>query len=32
MLSGGTSKGAGDFTYKLIGELGAPGILAHGVP
>ena len=31
MLSGGTSKGAGDFTYKLIGELGAPGILAHGV-
>lgn len=31
ILSGGTSKGAGDLTYRLIGELGAPGIIAHGV-
>jgi putative molybdopterin biosynthesis protein len=31
VLSGGTSKGAGDLTYRLIGELGAPGIIAHGV-
>lgn len=31
ILSGGTSKGAGDITYKLISGLGAPGIVAHGV-
>ena len=31
ILSGGTSKGAGDLTYKLIAGLGAPGIVAHGV-
>jgi putative molybdopterin biosynthesis protein len=31
LLSGGTSKGAGDFTYALVGELGEPGIVAHGV-
>lgn len=31
ILSGGTSKGAGDLTYRLIDELGAPGILVHGV-
>lgn len=31
VLSGGTSKGAGDFTARLVGELGAPGILVHGV-
>jgi putative molybdopterin biosynthesis protein len=31
ILSGGTSKGAGDLTYRLINDLGAPGILAHGV-
>ncbi|MDB5558923.1 MAG: Molybdopterin biosynthesis protein MoeA Periplasmic molybdatebinding domain [Enterovirga sp.] len=31
VLSGGTSKGAGDLTYRLIGELGEPGIVAHGV-
>lgn len=30
-LSGGTSKGAGDLTYRLVGRLGAPGIIAHGV-
>jgi putative molybdopterin biosynthesis protein len=31
ILSGGTSKGAGDLTHRLIARLGAPGILAHGV-
>lgn len=31
VLSGGTSKGAGDLTYRLIDALGAPGIIAHGV-
>jgi len=31
ILSGGTSKGAGDYTARLVGELGAPGIVAHGV-
>jgi putative molybdopterin biosynthesis protein len=31
VLSGGTSKGAGDLTYRLIGELGAPGVVVHGV-
>lgn len=31
ILSGGTSKGAGDLTVKVIGGLGAPGIVAHGV-
>ncbi|WP_235031543.1 molybdenum cofactor synthesis domain-containing protein, partial [Geminicoccus flavidas] len=31
ILSGGTSKGAGDLTYRLIAGLGPPGIVAHGV-
>lgn len=31
ILSGGTSKGAGDLTVQVIGGLGAPGIVAHGV-
>lgn len=31
ILSGGTSKGAGDLTTKVIAGLGAPGIIAHGV-
>jgi putative molybdopterin biosynthesis protein len=31
ILSGGTSKGAGDLTTKVIAALGAPGIVAHGV-
>lgn len=31
ILSGGTSKGAGDLTYRIVGALGAPGIVAHGV-
>jgi putative molybdopterin biosynthesis protein len=31
LLSGGTSKGAGDLAYRVVGELGSPGIVAHGV-
>ena len=31
LLSGGTSKGAGDVSYRVAGELGPPGIVAHGV-
>lgn len=31
VLSGGTSKGAGDLTYRLVAGLGEPGIVAHGV-
>lgn len=31
ILSGGTSKGAGDLTYRIVEKLGAPGIVAHGV-
>jgi putative molybdopterin biosynthesis protein len=31
ILSGGTSKGAGDLTTKVIAGLGSPGIVAHGV-
>ena len=31
VLSGGTSKGAGDLTYRLVAGLGSPGIVAHGV-
>jgi putative molybdopterin biosynthesis protein len=31
ILSGGTSKGAGDLTYRIVGALGTPGIVAHGV-
>ena len=31
ILSGGTSKGAGDLTYRIVGQLGKPGIIAHGV-
>jgi molybdenum cofactor synthesis domain-containing protein len=31
ILSGGTSKGAGDLTYRIVGGLGRPGIVAHGV-
>jgi putative molybdopterin biosynthesis protein len=31
ILSGGTSKGAGDLTYRIVEHLGAPGIVAHGV-
>ena len=31
VLSGGTSKGAGDVSYRIIARLGKPGIIAHGV-
>lgn len=31
ILSGGTSKGAGDLTYRIVERLGSPGIIAHGV-
>jgi putative molybdopterin biosynthesis protein len=31
VLSGGTSKGAGDLTYRMVADLGAPGIIVHGV-
>jgi putative molybdopterin biosynthesis protein len=31
ILSGGSSKGAGDLTYRIVERLGAPGIVAHGV-
>lgn len=31
VLSGGTSKGAGDLSYRIVGELSDPGIIAHGV-
>jgi putative molybdopterin biosynthesis protein len=31
LLSGGTSKGAGDLSYKAVSELTEPGIVAHGV-
>jgi putative molybdopterin biosynthesis protein len=31
LLSGGTSKGAGDVSYRVVSELGEPGVVAHGV-
>jgi putative molybdopterin biosynthesis protein len=31
VLSGGTSKGAGDLSHAIVSKLGAPGILVHGV-
>jgi putative molybdopterin biosynthesis protein len=31
LLSGGTSKGAGDVCYRIVAELRDPGIVAHGV-
>ena len=31
VLSGGTSKGAGDLSHRIIARLGSPGIIAHGV-
>ena len=31
LLSGGTSKGAGDLSYRAVRELTEPGIVAHGV-
>jgi putative molybdopterin biosynthesis protein len=31
VLSGGTSKGAGDVSHRIISDLGGPGIIVHGV-
>lgn len=31
LLSGGTSKGEGDLSYRAVAELGPPGVLVHGV-
>jgi putative molybdopterin biosynthesis protein len=31
ILSGGTSKGAGDLTYEVVSALDNPGIVVHGV-
>jgi putative molybdopterin biosynthesis protein len=31
LLSGGTSKGAGDLSYRVVAELRDPGIVVHGV-
>ena len=31
LLSGGTSKGAGDVSYRVVAELNNPGIVVHGV-
>jgi len=31
VLSGGTSKGAGDLSHRVVSRLGKPGVLVHGV-
>lgn len=31
LLSGGTSKGAGDLSYRVVEQLEDPGVVAHGV-
>lgn len=31
LLSGGTSKGAGDLTHRVVSRLADPGVLVHGV-
>ena len=31
VVSGGTSKGAGDLSHRIVSGLGEPGILVHGV-
>jgi putative molybdopterin biosynthesis protein len=31
VLSGGTSKGAGDLSHRVVSRLGSPSILVHGV-
>ncbi len=31
ILSGGTSKGAGDISHRIVSRLGKPGIVAHGI-
>jgi putative molybdopterin biosynthesis protein len=31
LLSGGTSKGAGDLSHRVVSKLGKPGVIVHGV-
>jgi putative molybdopterin biosynthesis protein len=31
VMSGGTSKGTGDLSHRVVSKLGAPGVLVHGV-
>jgi putative molybdopterin biosynthesis protein len=31
VLSGGTSKGAGDISHRVVSKLGSPGVIVHGV-
>jgi putative molybdopterin biosynthesis protein len=31
ILSGGTSKGEGDVSHRIVARLGEPGVVAHGV-
>ncbi|HTK12276.1 MAG TPA: molybdopterin biosynthesis protein [Xanthobacteraceae bacterium] len=31
IMSGGTSKGAGDISHRVVARLGAPGVVVHGV-
>ncbi len=31
LLSGGTSKGSGDLSYRVVAQLDSPGIVVHGV-
>ena len=31
VFSGGTSKGEGDLSYRVVGRLADPGVVAHGV-
>jgi putative molybdopterin biosynthesis protein len=31
IISGGTSKGAGDISHRVVSRLGAPGVIVHGV-
>jgi putative molybdopterin biosynthesis protein len=31
IISGGTSKGAGDLSHRVVTRLGAPGVIVHGV-
>jgi len=31
LVSGGTSAGLGDIVYRILGKLGKPGILVHGL-
>jgi putative molybdopterin biosynthesis protein len=31
VLSGGTSKGAGDLSHRVVSQVGKPGVVVHGV-